>query len=64
MSKILNNTIRCKKCGDVITSTHVHHFITCTCGAVSADGGKEYLRRCFPGQPASDHYEELSTHAI
>lgn len=43
--KILVNKARCKKCNDVIESTHVHDFVTCKCSAISVDGGKEYLRR-------------------
>ena len=46
MSKILRNAARCKKCGETIESRHVHDFVTCKCGAISVDGGKEYLRRC------------------
>lgn len=44
--KIVINKIRCKKCGDVIESTYRHDFKDCKCGAVSVDGGKDYLRRC------------------
>lgn len=43
---ILSNQIKCNKCGDVIYSAHVHDFKTCSCGAVSVDGGMDYLRRC------------------
>ena len=57
-TKIIKNAIRCKKCGDIIESVHVHDFKTCSCGAVSVDGGHEYLRRCFPETP--DDYEDLS----
>lgn len=49
-TKIVRNAIRCNHCGDEIESFHVHDFKTCTCGAVSVDGGKEYLRRCFSSQ--------------
>ena len=42
MQKILVNKIKCKKCGDVIESTHHYDFKTCQCGAVSVDGGKTY----------------------
>lgn len=45
MSRILRNAIRCMDCGDEIESTHRHDFVTCKCGAVSVDGGKDYLRR-------------------
>ena len=34
-------------CGDTIESHSVHDFKTCSCGAVSVDGGHEYLRRVF-----------------
>lgn len=44
--KILINKIKCKKCGDIIESTHVHDYRVCKCGAVAVDGGKDYLKRC------------------
>ena len=43
---ILKNAIQCKLCGDVIESTSVHDFKTCSCGACSVAGGHDYLRRC------------------
>ena len=45
LEKIKVNKIKCKKCGDIIESTRTHDFKTCKCGAVSVDGGKDYLRR-------------------
>ena len=42
---IIENTVACMSCGDKIFSRHRHDFVTCTCGAVSVDGGQEYLRR-------------------
>ena len=56
VSNIRTNRIRCKKCGDVIESTHRHDFKFCKCGAVAVDGGREYLKRI--GKP--EDYEELS----
>lgn len=56
MEKIIVNMIRCKKCGDVIESTYRHDFKFCKCGAVAADGGKDYLRRCGN----REDWEELS----
>lgn len=58
-SKIISNKIKCLKCGCIIESIHRHDFVTCPCGKVSCDGGKDYLRRCFPNSPEED-YEELS----
>lgn len=55
---ILSNKIRCTHCGDIIESTHVHDFKTCSCGRVSVDGGHEYLRRVFK---EDGDFEELST---
>lgn len=45
MGKIIRNAIQCTKCGDIIESTHVHDYKTCSCGSVSIDGGLLYLRR-------------------
>ena len=42
---IIENSVACMACGDKIFSAHRHDFVTCTCGAVSVDGGQEYLRR-------------------
>lgn len=36
---ILENKIKCKHCGDVIESKHVHDFKRCSCGRVAVDGG-------------------------
>lgn len=55
--KILRNRIRCVHCGDIIESESVHDFQTCSCGAVSVDGGHEYCKRSF--RDPSD-YEDLS----
>ena len=35
---IIRNAIQCKKCGDIIESTSVHDFRTCSCGTCSVDG--------------------------
>lgn len=53
---IIRNRVKCKKCGDIIESKYRHDFVTCKCGAVSVDGGKDYLRRS--GNP--EDIEELS----
>jgi HD-like signal output (HDOD) protein len=42
---IVQNAVNCLSCGDFIVSKHRHDFVTCTCGAISVDGGQEYLRR-------------------
>lgn len=55
-SILLVNRARCKRCGDVIESTSVHDFVTCSCGAIFVDGGNEYARRGgFP-----EDFEDLS----
>ena len=43
--KLILNRARCAKCGDVITSYHVHDFLYCKCRAIAVDGGLEYARR-------------------
>ena len=42
---IVSNTIQCTTCNDIIYSAHRHDFKSCKCGAVSVDGGVDYLRR-------------------
>lgn len=54
--RIIRNSIRCRKCNDVIESKHVHDFVPCSCGAVFVDGGHDYQR--LGGFP--DEWENLS----
>lgn len=54
------NSIRCKKCSDVIVSNNRHDFKSCKCGAVSVDGGSWYCRRV--AQNVDHDYEELSVY--
>jgi hypothetical protein len=42
---ILRNMMRCKKCDTIIESRHRHDWVSCQCGAIFIDGGKDYLRR-------------------
>lgn len=54
-TKIIRNAAQCLNCLDIIESTHVHDFVTCQCGAISVDGGKEYIKRCVkPGAKLKD----------
>jgi len=56
MFYIASNKIRCKLCGDIIESKHVHDFKWCKCESVAVDGGHDYLRRCG----SMELWEELS----
>lgn len=42
---IVQNAVICNKCDDFIFSKTRHDFVSCKCGAISVDGGQEYLRR-------------------
>jgi Zn finger protein HypA/HybF involved in hydrogenase expression len=55
--KIIENKIKCKKCGDIIESKTIHDFKRCKCGAVAVDGGHSYLRR---EADSKENFEELS----
>ncbi len=46
-SRILKNQAKCLLCGDVVESKHPHDFVACSCGALTVDGGNEYLCRAF-----------------
>ena len=54
--RILRNRAGCKSCLQIIESRHCHDFVTCRCGEISVDGGRDYLRRIGN----IDNYEELS----
>ncbi|CAB4142583.1 hypothetical protein UFOVP434_21 [uncultured Caudovirales phage] len=67
VTKIKINKTRCKRCNTTITSSHRHDFRTCPCGAISVDGGKDYLRRAWQSslgtkdeliEELSEYYEE------
>lgn len=42
---IVRNSAMCLKCEVEIESRHRHDYVTCPCGAVAVDGGKDYLKR-------------------
>ena len=54
--EIINNKIKCKKCGDIIESKSTNGYKKCSCGTVAIDGGKDYLKRI----DNEEDYEELS----
>lgn len=54
---IIKNAIRCNHCEEVVESRHQHDYVSCGCGKVAADGGREYLRRTFT---SFEDFEELS----
>lgn len=44
-TRFLRNRVRCRKCGTSLESKSDHDFQTCSCGAISIDGGLECPRR-------------------
>ena len=42
---IIINKAKCKLCGDIVESKYRHDYVKCSCGEISVDGGKDYLRR-------------------
>lgn len=54
---IKHNKARCKNCNDIIESLYRHDFVFCKCGAISIDGGKDYLKRSSENP---EDVEELS----
>ena len=56
---IVQNQVRCNKCGDEPYSASGHDFKYCKCGNIAVDGGMNYLRRV--GHGITDRsYTELS----
>jgi hypothetical protein len=52
------NIARCLECNEVLSSTHVHDYKTCSCDNLMVDGGLDYIRRGYKKGPES--IEELS----
>lgn len=44
---IQRNSAKCLVCGQEIESTHRHDYVTCKCGNLAVDGGKDYIRRTY-----------------
>lgn len=44
---VISNRAQCAHCQEIIESKHVHDYRPCKCGAISVDGGLEYLRRAY-----------------
>ena len=42
---IISNKAKCLKCNEIIESKHRHDYVTCSCGNLAVDGGKDYLKR-------------------
>lgn len=47
--RIVRNSAQCRLCNDEIESKHIHDFVSCKCGAISLDGGHDYI--CRIGDP-------------
>lgn len=59
VERIVTNKLQCHKCADIIESKHGHNFVSCSCGNIAVDGGKNYLRRV--GNGISDRsYTDMS----
>ena len=59
MRKVLKNSFKCNRCKDIIESKSVHDFVTCRCGAISCDGGHEYVRLILAQGLIDKDYEDL-----
>lgn len=54
---LVENSIRCKHCGDLLTSKSRHDLQTCSCGCCSIDGGHDYTIRSYRNTPEEDYWE-------
>lgn len=43
----MRNRAKCAQCGTVVESIKRHDFVTCRCGSIFVDGGKDYHRSGF-----------------
>lgn len=44
---LVRNSAKCLGCGDEIVSGHRHDFRSCSCGALTVDGGLAYRKRLY-----------------
>lgn len=42
---IISNSALCLDCDVEIKSRHRHDYVTCPCGGIAVDGGRDYLKR-------------------
>lgn len=63
-TKIIHNRVKCKNCGEIIESNHVHDWVCCKCFHTTngekgcfVDGGHDYLRRGGHPEYIEDMYE-------
>lgn len=54
--KIIKNSAKCRKCGEIIESTPTQRRTTCSCGALTVDGGLEQLIREGEYDEQSQYY--------
>jgi len=59
LKRIKRNVAKCLLCGDVMESVSTHDFRTCSCGSLSVDGGKEYIRRNFKEESCFEELTEM-----
>jgi len=45
VKKLIQNQVRCNRCGDEPYSASVHDYKECKCGSIAVDGGLSYTRR-------------------
>lgn len=66
LPRVVRNAARCRLCGDLLESKHRHDFKSCSCGALSVDGGLAYVRRSWDGKRGDyeEMAEELSEYAV
>lgn len=65
--RIVLNRAQCNRCSQTIVSRSRWDFVTCECGYLSVDGGREYLKRsCEDAKLASGEdfraFTDLSIH--
>lgn len=60
MFKIICNKAQCLLCGEIIESKFTHDYVTCSCGNLSVDGGRSYLKRSVKRSITEPQWIDLS----
>lgn len=60
IQRIVTNKCKCLLCDIIIESEHRHNFVSCKCGNIAVDGGKDYIRRIGNGVTNPETIQELN----
>lgn len=56
---IITNKAKCLKCNEILESKNRYDYVSCSCGNLSVDGGKDYIKRGFMDHSLIEEMSEI-----